>query len=60
MKPTALKESTQQEAGEDETTPYTFLEQHCYLDLDGDDYTEPYVVTVDEATRPSSTGSSTL
>ena len=51
MKPTALKDSTQQEAGEDETTPYTFLEQHCYLDLDGDDYTEPYVVTVDEATR---------
>ena len=51
MKPSALKNSAQQEAGEDETTPYTFLEQHCYLDLDGDDYTEPYVVTVDENTR---------
>ena len=51
MRPTALKDSAQMEANEDETTPYTFLEQHCYLDLDGDDYTEPYVVTVDENTK---------
>ena len=51
MKPTGLKDSTQIEAGEDETTPYTFLEQHCYLDLDGDDYTEPYVVTVEENSK---------
>lgn len=51
MKPTGLKDSTQMEAGEDETTPYTFLEQHCYLDLDGDDYTEPYIVTVEENSK---------
>ncbi len=35
----------------DKDTPRTFLEQHCYLDLDGDGYKEPYVVTVDEATH---------
>ena len=27
----------------------TFLEQHCYLDLDGDGYKEPYIVTVDQS-----------
>jgi chaperonin GroES len=37
----------QLEADTDDTTPYTFLEQHTYLDLDGDDYTEPYIVTVE-------------
>ena len=31
----------------DETTPYTILEQHTYLDLDEDGYAEPYVVTLD-------------
>jgi chaperonin GroES len=29
----------------DEITPYTFIEQHTFLDLDEDDYPEPYVVT---------------
>lgn len=29
----------------DETTPYCLIEQHCYLDLDEDDYPEPYCVT---------------
>lgn len=29
----------------DETTPYTIIEQHTYLDLDDDDYPEPYIVT---------------
>ena len=31
----------------DDTTPYTILEQHTYLDLDEDGYAEPYVITVD-------------
>lgn len=31
---------------QDETTPYTFIEQHTFLDLDGDDYREPYIVTI--------------
>jgi len=35
-------------AGGDETTPYVLLEQHRWLDLDGDGYAEPYIVTVDE------------
>jgi chaperonin GroES len=29
----------------DETTPYTLIEQHRFLDLDDDGYEEPYVVT---------------
>ena len=35
----------------DDTTPFTFLEQHCYLDLDGDDYAEPYIVTFDRESK---------
>ena len=30
---------------------YKFQEQLCYLDLDNDDYAEPYIVTVHEATK---------
>jgi chaperonin GroES len=29
-----------------EDTPFTVIEQHCYLDLDDDGYDEPYIVTV--------------
>jgi len=29
----------------DDTTPYILVEQHTYIDLDGDDYPEPYIVT---------------
>lgn len=32
-------------AGSDDIVPYTFIEQHTYLDLDDDDYKEPYIVT---------------
>lgn len=32
--------------GEDVDAPKKFLEQHRYWDLDGDDYPEPYVVTI--------------
>lgn len=35
----------------DETTPYTMLEQHVDLDLDGDGYAEPYIVTIEEVSR---------
>lgn len=31
--------------GSDDIVPYTFIEQHTYLDLDDDDYKEPYIVT---------------
>lgn len=35
----------------DETTPYILLEQHVDLDLDGDGYAEPYIVTVEEQSQ---------
>lgn len=35
----------------DNTTPFTFLEQHTYLDLDEDGYGEPYIVTVEEQSK---------
>jgi chaperonin GroES len=35
----------------DEETPRKFLVQYCWIDLDDDDYKEPYIVTVDEETR---------
>lgn len=38
--------SPEQASGElKETSPYEFVEQHTYLDLDDDGYAEPYVVT---------------
>lgn len=33
-------------SAEDKDAPKLFLEQHRYWDLDGDDYPEPYVVTI--------------
>ena len=36
---------------DDNDRPRVFLEQHCYLDLDGDGYKEPYVVTVERESR---------
>ena len=38
-------------AGTNKDTPYEILEQHCWLDLDGDGYEEPYVVTVRKDTQ---------
>ena len=35
---------------DNEDRPRTLLEQHCFLDLDGDGYKEPYVVTVSKDT----------
>lgn len=37
------------ETGEDK--PHEFLEQHCWIDLDGDEYDEPYVVTVNKSNQ---------
>lgn len=31
----------------DDQTPFDCLEQHVLLDLDGDDYAEPYIITVE-------------
>jgi chaperonin GroES len=35
----------------DEDTPYTTLEQHRRLDLDGDGYAEPWIVTIESGSR---------
>jgi chaperonin GroES len=34
----------------DATTPYVFIEQHTFLDLDDDGYKEPYIVTFHKLT----------
>lgn len=35
----------------DDTTPFMFGEQHCWMDLDGDGYAEPYIVTFEITSR---------
>lgn len=37
---------TENEKDQSDTAPIDFLEQHCRLDLDGDGYPEPYIVTL--------------
>lgn len=37
---------TQSDKDQSETAPVEFLEQHCRIDIDGDGYPEPYVVTM--------------
>lgn len=48
---TSVNAAFQRSAEDDETTPYVILEQHTYLDLDEDGYSEPYVVTVDYCSK---------
>jgi len=35
----------------DKNTPFTCLEQHCWMDCDGDGYAEPYIVLMESASR---------
>lgn len=35
----------------DESTPFTLLEQHTWIDLDGDGYAEPYILTIEESSQ---------
>lgn len=35
----------------DDTTSLLFLEQHCNLDLDGDGYAEPYIITFESTSK---------
>lgn len=35
----------------DQTTPFIGLEQHVDMDLDGDGYAEPYIITVEESSE---------
>lgn len=39
------------EDSEDTAAPVAFIEQHCRLDLDGDGYGEPYIITVHVASQ---------
>ncbi len=41
----------QQPPRADDTTPYKILEQHTFLDLNDDGYSEPYIVTLDYASK---------
>ena len=41
----------QQPPESNSNTPFTLLEQHCVLDLDGDGYAEPYIVTIEESSQ---------
>lgn len=47
---TPMKEGPVHIPTNDETTPYVFIEQHTYLDLDDDGYKEPYIVTFERNT----------
>lgn len=35
----------------DDTTALLFLEQHCNMDLDGDGYAEPYIITLEATSK---------
>ena len=48
---TSVNRAFQRNTSDDDATPYLVLEQHTYFDLDGDGYPEPYIVTVEEATK---------
>lgn len=48
---TSVNGAFQRATNDDETTPYVILEQHTYLDLDEDGYSEPYIVTVEDASK---------
>lgn len=48
--PNAVRDMDTNDSMEDDDRPYAFLEQHNYLDLDGDGYPEPYIVIVHENT----------
>lgn len=45
------KRSGQTPPNTDWSAPYRGLEQHCWLDLDGDGYEEPYIVLFEESSR---------
>lgn len=48
---TSVNNAFQRASNDDDTTPYVILEQHTYLDLDDDGYSEPYIITVEGASK---------
>jgi chaperonin GroES len=54
--PRAMEQITDNRKGQtppvpDESTPFMFGEQHCLIDLDGDGYAEPYIVTFEMTSK---------
>lgn len=47
----ARREGMERPAEVDETTPLLMLEQHVGVDLDGDGYAEPYIITIEETSH---------
>jgi chaperonin GroES len=47
----SVNRAFQLDSHEDNTTPYCFIEQHTFLDLDKDGYAEPYIVTIEEQSK---------
>ena len=41
------RDGTTKPPAQDPATPFSVIEQHCWLDLDNDGYEEPYIVTID-------------
>ena len=46
-----INDAFQRDGTQDETTPYMLIEQHTYIDLDGDGYSEPYIALVDSDSK---------
>lgn len=49
--PQRLNEQENEMTVQDETTPYSIIEQHTYIDLDDDGYSEPYIVTFERFSK---------
>lgn len=47
----ANREGMEKPIDSDETTPLLILEQHVSLDLDGDGYAEPYIITLEDKSQ---------
>lgn len=42
------RRSGQNEPSPDHSTPFQIREHHCWMDLDGDGYAEPYIITTED------------
>jgi chaperonin GroES len=49
--PAQDQRSGQSQPDSDYATPFSILEQHTWMDLDGDGYAEPYIVTFEECSK---------
>ena len=47
----ADRDESEENDTDDEDRPVTYLEQHCWVDLDDDGYKEPYVITIHKGSK---------